>query len=42
MTLFLVYDEYARDDTSLEQSHASKILGEAIAGFLSQKQKTVQ
>jgi hypothetical protein len=42
MTLFLVYDEYARDDTSLEQSPASNILGASITSFLSQKQKTIQ
>jgi hypothetical protein len=42
MTLFLVYDEHAHNDISLEQSPASKILETAITSFHSQKQKTIQ
>ncbi len=37
MTLFLVYDERARQDTSLEQSPAASVLAEAVKSFLSQK-----
>jgi hypothetical protein len=41
MTLFMVYDEHARNDSSLEQSSASEILESAIRSFHNQKSESI-